>query len=296
MESPLILTDPLPRAAFDRPFAFAMGPQRSGTSWLDRYLRSRGDVCMPSDVKEVFFFDRHYERGLNFYQSHFKPVRNHRLVMEISTTSFDAAGAPRRLWEIFGRDVRLLCPLRHPMTRSYSLYRHYMRYGLVSGGLKEACQQNPQILSSSYYSRHLEDWLYQFGDKAIHFVFQEDMEDNLGVFVTGVCNALQIPIMLPSRNVSQKYNSMAAAPFPALARAAQKGATWLRRRQLYPVINAAKALGLKPLVFGTEKPDIAIPIPDNDVNWLNERLSGEIERLERLIGPIPQWNSLPTSS
>ena len=39
------------------PFCLFMGPQRSGTSWLYRYLMDRGDVCLPSGVKEVFFFD-----------------------------------------------------------------------------------------------------------------------------------------------------------------------------------------------------------------------------------------------
>lgn len=266
-----------------------MGPQRAGTSWLDRYMRSRGDICMPGGVKEIFFFDRHYERGQDFYRGHFKPAAKHRLVMEISTTSFDTAGAARRVRETFGPGIRLLCPLRHPVTRSYSLYQHYKRYGIVSGNLQQACEQNPQILSSSYYARHLEEWLDQFDINAIHFVFQEDMENDLAAFVTAVCNALQVPVMLPTAETSRRYNSAAAAPIPVLARAAHHGASWLRRYQLYPVINAAKSLGFKHAILGVEKPDTQNPIPAEDRAWLEDRLFGQAERIEKIIGPVAAW-------
>ncbi|MGB4106709.1 MAG: hypothetical protein WBK55_02805 [Alphaproteobacteria bacterium] len=90
--------------------------------------------------------------------------------------------------------------------------------------------------------------------------------------------------------MSKKYNSFAAAPFPLLARAANMSADWLRRHRLYPVINAAKKIGIKRLVLGVEKPEsgtAAIPLEDRC--WLEDRLSGQIEALGKIIGPQPQW-------
>lgn len=279
---------------FDRPFILSMGPQRAGTSWLDRYLRNRGDVCLPSGVKEIFFFDRHYQRGTKFYRDHFKILPAHRIAIEVSTTAFDAPRAPRRVLEIFGRDIKLLCPLRHPVTRPFSLYRHYKRYGLVSGSLQQACGQNPQILSSSFYMRHLQEWLSLYDKNDIHFVFQESMETDLPAYVVEICNILQIPCMLPSAEVSRRYNSYAAAPVPVLARVANSSATWLRRHRFYPIINAAKKVGLKRLVLGIEKPESGpAAIPEDDRKWLEDKLFGQVEILEKITGPLPQWRTAP---
>lgn len=112
------LVKPQSSAKFDRPFALSMGPQRSATSWLDRYLRMRGDVCLPRGVKEVFFFDRYFHRGFGFYKRHYTPNSKHSLIMEISTTSFDHPEAPSRVYKIFGDQITLICPLRHPVERS----------------------------------------------------------------------------------------------------------------------------------------------------------------------------------
>ena len=103
---------------FPVPFALLIGPQRAGTTWVDRYLRSREDICLPDQVKEIFFFDRNYDRGLDFYKSHFKPDKNHRLIMEITATAFDHPQAPQRIYDTFGKNIRLICPLRHPVIRS----------------------------------------------------------------------------------------------------------------------------------------------------------------------------------
>lgn len=286
------LINPSPAPVFDRPFVLSMGPQRTGTSWLDRYLRNRGDVCLPSGVKEVFFFDRHYERGTKFYRDHYRLLPTHKIAAEISTTAFDARDVPRRVYKIFGRDVKLLCPLRHPVRRSFSLYQHYKRYGLVSGSLQQACAQNPQILTSSYYARHLQEWLSVYDKNDIHFVFQENMEADLAGYVVEICNILQIPCMLPSAEVSRRYNSYAAAPLPALARAANSSATWLRHHKLYPIINAAKKVGLKRLVLGMEKPESGPgSIPEDDRKWLEDRLFGQVEMLEKITGLLPQPHS-----
>lgn len=274
---------------FNLPFALSIGPQRTGTSWTDRYLRARGDVCLPGGVKETFFFDRRYDRGIEFYKSHFTPTSVHRIAMEISTTAFDHSDAPKRIFESFGNNIRLLCPLRHPVTRSYSLYLHYMRYGMVTGTLREACAQNPQILISSHYATHIEKWLALFGTDKIHFLFQEQMDFDLNHYISTFCNALQIPCVLPGTKTRKRFNTRSAAPIPVLARAAHDGAQILRRYRLYPLINAAKKIGLKDIVFGAEKCEKSDFIPADDRKWLEDRLTGEAESLEKIIGPVMWW-------
>lgn len=275
---------------FKNPLAISIGPQRAGTSWLDRYLRERGDVCVPDGVKEIFYFDRHYERGMEFYKSHFIEKEGQNLTIEITTTSFDQSGAAKRIHDAFGKDLTLICPLRHPVVRSYSLYLHYLRYGIVFGDLQNACSQNPQILESSRYAKHLKRWYDIFGKENIHILFQEDLEHNQNKYVQETCAALNLKYTPPSEEISGRFNATTYSNSGFIARLAQHTADFLRQYRLYFIINVAKSLGFKKIIFGGDNPDAQkTTIPVEDRKWLEEKLKGEIESLEALIGPIAQW-------
>lgn len=49
----------------------AVGPEKTGTTWIYSYLKEPG-VCFPLEVKEIFFFDKFYNKGLGWYMCHFK--------------------------------------------------------------------------------------------------------------------------------------------------------------------------------------------------------------------------------
>ena len=282
------------KSLFPLPFALLIGPQRAGTTWVDRYLRSRGDICLPEEVKEVFFFDRNYDRGADFYKSHFNITDQHALAMEITATSFDHPYAPQRVYDLCGPDIKLICPLRYPIVRSYSLYLHYLRYGIVRGSLEEAIKQEPQILSSSHYSEHLKRWFDVFGKDNITVLFQEELEKNQKQFVTNLCDGLGIEFIPPVQAVQGRYNITTFSKFGPLAAITQKTADVLRYFKMYWVINLGKAIGLKRLIFGKECPDAKRGgIPEDDYELLMDHLYGEVTKLERLLGhKIELWEDM----
>lgn len=254
---------------FDRPFALSMGPQRSGARWLETYLKARGDICLPEGVKETFFFDRHYDRGLDFYAGHFKPAPQHALMMEITTTVFDHDEAPKRVFELFGQDVTLICPLRSPVTRSYALFRHYKRYGIERGSLREVCFKNPQILESSKYAKNLKRWYAYFDPSKISVLYQEDLQKDPVFYTQSLCQALNIPHMPPGVIANDDY------PFSSPR---SEGGLWERL--------------MRPMTGWLGKRNVAdenLIIPESDRLWLQEQLSDETEELQKMMGPIAQW-------
>lgn len=276
------------------PFALCIGPQRAGTTWIYRYLASRGDVCLPEDVKEIFYFDRNFDRGEDFYLDHFQPTEDHKIAMEVTATSFDHPEAPKRVFDMFGKDIRLVCPLRHPVVRAYSLYLHYLRYGIATGTLQEAVKQVPQILTSCHYEEHLKRWYEFFDPQNISFIYQEELEINQFEFVRHLCNGFSIPFVEPEEDVQGKYNITTYSKFGPMARIAQHIADWLREHRLYFVINFAKDIGLKRVIFGKERPDANKKnIPLDDKIWLFEQVGGEVEKFEKLIGEVvPHWHEI----
>ncbi len=182
---------------FSKVFALSIGPQACGTEILHDYFRRRADVALPK-VREVFYFDRHVHRGADFYKAHFKDSEQIKLFMELSTTAFDHPRAPERVKELLGLDVKLFCLLRDPVERSMEVYKHYLRYGIVKGDIREACNETPQILFASRYADHLEKWLEHFN--SIHFMSYEGLQSDLSKNVCGLCEFLDIPFETPRRS------------------------------------------------------------------------------------------------
>ena len=70
--------------AITAPFALFVGPTKSGTTWIHRYLESRGDVALPAQMKETFFFDKVYDNGFDWYANLFPPESDGRLRAEVA--------------------------------------------------------------------------------------------------------------------------------------------------------------------------------------------------------------------
>ena len=273
------------------PFCIFIGPQRAGTSWVYRYLLNRGDLCLPTDVKEVFYFDEYYKKGTDFYLSHFNVHKGHKKAVDVTTTSFAHPEAPQRIFDMFGANVRLVCPLRDPIMRSYSLYKHYLRYGIVKGNLKGAIKSRPDIIDTSRYSKYLEEWFDLFGQENIHISFQEHLSVDKDSYVKRICECIGIDYVAVPDEFSGKYNATARPPSYLLAAASQKLAQYLRKKGLYSVINFAKSLGVKKYIFGQANPD-ADPtgIPEADRELLEQYLGDEKRKLEELLGyEITYW-------
>ena len=274
------------------PFALSIGPRRCATSWIYRYLKARGDVCLPSGVKETRYFDRNYRQGSGFYHSHFKPRKRHIIAAEIGTTFFHHDDAPQRVAQHFGdHPLRLLCPLRHPIVRAYSEYHHMVRYGQIMPGLAAAIQDTPAIIQSSKYAQHIERWADTFGLDSLHFLFKETLDDDAETFTRDLCTLLDLPFMDITPATAPRYNATTRSKYPHLARGFQKYGDILRQYRLYAPINAAKKLGFKDMIFGRETAAPApLHIPADDQRLLEDLLLPEVEKLEALLAPLPHWH------
>ena len=252
---------------FDKPFVLSIGPQHGGSATLEVYLRGRGDIALPADVKEIFYFDRHFQRGAGFYASHFYPEDTHIAVMELATTAFDNPEAPARARELLGPDVRLLCPLRHPVVRAYRGYQDFKRYGIVSGDLEDAVQQAPQILFASHYAEHLGRWTEIFGRQALTILIAEEMEISPEHALTALCRALGWPYIPPSQE------------FLKMLRRNDDHATWygaVKERLLGKSVKDMRRLEKKK----------------KEMAWLNDRLGTEISKLEAFLDrKLPAWSA-----
>jgi hypothetical protein len=160
------------------PTFLGIGVPRGGTTWLHTLLSSHPDVLVPATRKEVRFFDRHYDRGLAWYEGFFETTRDGvRAIGEISPQYLYCAECPERIASTLP-DVRLVVMLRHPVDRAYSQYGFVVQRRNFRGSFDEFLASREQALEKGFYSRYLTGYLRVF-DRArlLPLLFEETFAD-----------------------------------------------------------------------------------------------------------------------
>ncbi|HEX3487411.1 MAG TPA: sulfotransferase domain-containing protein [Micropepsaceae bacterium] len=137
----------VPRAM---PGFILIGAQKSGTSSMFAYLKQHPQIVRPI-FKELYYFDRHYHRGLDWYGCNF-PARSsierrndrhgrpHYTFEATATYIFDADVPKRISSDIETRKFIVL--LRNPVDRAISAYWHARRMGRETRTLDEAMKMD----------------------------------------------------------------------------------------------------------------------------------------------------------
>lgn len=122
------------------PNLLVIGAQRCGTSSLFKYLGAHPQ-CKASIRKEIRFFTEFYDRGVDWYRSHFPIALGN---TSHSSVYFEATPdylldprAPKRAIDLLP-DVRVIVLLRDPVDRAYSHYCHNRRLGTETLPFREA--------------------------------------------------------------------------------------------------------------------------------------------------------------
>lgn len=264
------------------PQVLCVGPQRAGTSWLDQYLRSRGDFCLPKVTKETFFFDQCYDRGLKHYAGFFDcPTDQPRV--EVAPTYFDDEPALVRIRRDLGAP-KLIVTLRHPAERSHSLYLHHIRTGRVTGSLPKAIAARPRILTSSYYAEHLQRWVNTFGRENILVLFYEDLAADGQRWASALSRFLDMPDRPVPEALRHTKVGPSRRPYVQLfATVGHAAINQLRQWKFYRLLRFGRGLGLKRVIDGRPVESREILAPD-DRRFLLEALRPQVEALEKMLG------------
>jgi hypothetical protein len=267
------------------PTGLVIGPMRTGSTWLYEYLSSRGDVCLPKDVKETFYFAENYDKSEAWYGNHFRhydPAR-HRAVIDVSPTLFQSDEATARVRKDLRNPV-LMATLRHPIDRAWSHYMHLRQYGATTLDFDAAIREIPAIIEPSLYAKHLARWLDAFGRDAVRITFYSDLKAHAMEYARQVNQTFGLPDADADALPSAKVNSGSLPRNLLLARATRRAAATLRRGGLHPIVNAGKRMGLANLVYGRSRGRGLKPGMRPDTrSFLVERFARDVDDLERLL-------------
>jgi LPS sulfotransferase NodH len=271
------------------PDFIAVGPPRTGTTWLYRALS--GHVGLPRDTKETDFFSANYAKGLGWYADFFAECDPHQPIGELSPNYFAAAEAPERVaGHIPG--CRIICTLRDPVDRFYSFYRLMRHNGWTRATLEELAADSPAA-EANRYANYLGRWRERFGAGHVMAALYDDLEANPQGFLDSICEFIGItPIPLAdSPLLTKRVNRVTQGPkIAAVAEQAWRLRRWLEARGARTAITLLRKAGVWRFSFrgGGEFGPLD---PDLD-RELRARFLPEVEALEAMLGrDLSAWKT-----
>lgn len=272
------------------PYFLAVGPARTGSTWLHDVLRSR--VHLPVTCKETRFFDLLYGRGMRWYRAQFDREPGNGRFGEVAPTYFHSNLARMRLRKC-APDARIICTLRDPVQRLYSLFRYFRFRGNNRWTFEYAVTHNEEMIESARYAHYLKAWINDFGRSRVLVTIYDDLERDPQSYLDTICSFIRIPqfTLLPSQHAPVNGSEEIRAPSNyILFRAYRTLATAAWMLRVNAASNLAKRIRLKRVFFGRgrELP----PLNPATAEALRKSLIPEIEEVERILGrDLSAWKS-----
>lgn len=202
-----------------------VGCQRSGTTWVDAALREHPEVYLPAQ-KQTYFFDRNYEKGMEWWLANFQGVGpGHKAVGEVATGYCLLHAAPLVARHL--ARARLIMTMRNPVERAYSYYLTLQdESGRKSFG--EALQEKPDIIERGQYADQVEALLEHFPREQLLLLFYDDLSKDDRAYLGSILRFIGVDAGFESTQFGKMKNS---AMFPRARRV-------MKRAGLSPVVYA----------------------------------------------------------
>ena len=264
----------------------AVGPFKTGTSWIHDYLINYNQVALPTKVKETFFFDRKFEQGLDWYYSHFTDIAADKKVGEIAPSYFHSMEAPQRIYEL-NPQCKILVTLREPVSRLVSFYSHMQQRGEVEpkASLAEALSDKKILQNTSLYYFHLCRWIEVFGKDNVEVVFFEKLKQSPDDFAQEILDKLDLKAEDISYDLSKKVNASQAPVNHKLSKIVYSGVKLLHDTGLHKIVDYGKKLGVRELLTSSKQkkqqlnPDefaVALNLCKEDILMLESELGFDL--------------------
>jgi hypothetical protein len=259
-----------------------VGPDKAGSSWLHETLLKHPDVYL-TPAKDLYFFDRYYDRGLEWYAAQFRDARGEEIVGEVCQDYLFHPEAAARIRETLG-PVRIMVSLRDPVERAWSSYLYMRKHGIGPDTFAEALRSRPELLEHGRYATGLDRFLEWLPREMVHVALFDDLTVDPQGFLDAVTDFLGIdPLPLSPKDLAARLPA-ARARSVRLASAARRSADWIREHDGARLVGRVKRSPLvQRALYQPIDRQAVRPRPD-DVTAVRKELAPEIDALEGTLG------------
>jgi hypothetical protein len=262
------------------PDFIAIGPPRTGTTWLDQILR--GSIGLPSGLKETHFFSHRYSLGLEWYARRFRDCPSSLPTGEFAPTYFPSPQARARIAVQIPK-CKIVCTLREPVERFYSHYKMWRKLGVVKAPFEYVVDHHQELLSYTRYAANLGGWIEKFGRENVLVLIYEETRHDRQEYVNRLCDFIGAERL----NLSAiAHDRRAAAPAERAPKSRRLARTALYVRDWLDIQGYDRVRNhLAPLFEFCSGGGAPFPPLDSSLQAeLRARFEPEIAQVEELLG------------
>ncbi len=259
-----------------------VGPDKAGSSWLHEMLIRHPEVYL-TPAKDLYYFDRYYERGTQWYADQFRDAHDEPVVGEVCQDYLFHPEAPRRIAETLG-SPRLMVSLRDPVERAWSSWLYARKHGMWPDDFGVALRTVDELLGHSRYASGLDRFGDHFDRGSLHIAVFDDLAADPQSFLDATTDFLGVDRMpLAPEDLTARLPAASARSVRA-ANLTRRAADWVREHDGARLVGAVKRSPLvqsvlyRPIDKAEVRPDPAA------VDHIREQLDDEVTRIETDYG------------
>jgi hypothetical protein len=259
-----------------------LGPDKAGSSWLHEVLLKHPDVYL-TPAKDLYFFDRYYDRGLDWYAAQFRDARDEEVVGEVCQDYLFHPEAADRIRKDLGFP-KVMVSLRDPVDRAWSSWLYMRKMGQGPENFGDALRARPELLAHGRYATGLARFLEHWPRELVHVAVFDDLAADPQGFLDAVTDFLAVdPLPLPEKDLAAKLPAAEARSL-RVAATARHAADWVREHDGARLVGFVKRSPLvhqvlyRPIDRATVRPDPA------DVASVRRALTPEVAAMEDVVG------------
>ena len=181
-----------------------VGAVRSGSTALYRYLADHPSISMP-DNKEVRFFNRRYDRGLDWYAQQFVGAADDQTIGEATPGYMNDPETIDRMAATIP-DARLIAILRDPVDRIYSHYWMDRTQGRGEPTFEKYLDERSLPFECGRYAEKLEDVCRRYPREQLLVLFYEDLRAHPHDVYRRACRFIGVDDSVTSPSVGRTVN------------------------------------------------------------------------------------------
>ena len=263
------------------------GFPRCGTTWLYEVLRLHPAIFLPVR-KEINFFNRAYEKGLDWYTTYFADARPDQLAGDISPVYAEYPEVAGRILATLP-DAKIILIVRSHVPRLRSSYWQLKRDGRSNDDLVdylEGRSESSPYLELQRYAPLLASYLELFDRKNILILVYEDLRKDPKGIIDRIVDFLGLaPSAYPeamTAKITEQVNPTFTPRWPALYLVAMRVNQTLRRTHIR-LLDRPLALGKRAFfaLSGRRRREEIGKMPGED--RLRAFFADDVAALERLL-------------
>ena len=280
------------------PTMIGIGAQKCASSWVHAALGMHPQIGV-SDPKEVDFFSYYFDRGYQWYESHFAHPQDRPVRFEASPSYLYDPRTPDRV-HAYDPAMKILLMLRDPIERAYSNHLHEVIKGHIGPiSFAAGLANNPAYIDQGLYATHLTRWLSVFPRTQILVLLAEEVRLNPDAAAQQVYAFAGVDASFTSAVLHERRNESDRARFPIFRQVLRSGGNSLRKMGLAESLARVKKSGPVARMMAANSVDIRQEIAPMDAAsraHLHDKFSPEVTALAKLLGrnslPWKYWDSV----